>query len=151
MGKAALFEPPVSGDALWSEEAWLKSGWIRPERDTGGDDPLNGAPEARDGGSEALTLEDLRRKGARFLTRSNWLLGLIVTFMAIFASSQVWWVALTVLICALLQTYASLRDDNPDLAGVLVAIGTAPIPTCIIFAFRWAGLDPDLPRGQLAG
>ncbi|MEO0589935.1 MAG: methyl-accepting chemotaxis protein [Pseudomonadota bacterium] len=152
MGKAALLGQPVSGDALWDEEAWLTSGWIRAERDGETSPPLPSDPSdehgeqhgVEQGSREALTLEDLQRKGALFLTRSNWLLTLIVTFMAGFGSSQVWWAALTVFACTLLQTYGLLRGSSAGVTSVLVAVGAAPIPTCIIFAFRGAGLDPDL-------
>ncbi|MEM6856475.1 MAG: methyl-accepting chemotaxis protein [Pseudomonadota bacterium] len=144
MGNAAHPEQSASGDTLWEQDAWLASGLTHPDGESEIDaSPAGGRVEQSDKG-EALTLEILQQKGARFLTRSTWLLTLIFSLMAVFASSKIWWAALTVLACAILQAYASTQPRAARLTSALIAIGALPVPTCIIVAFRWAGLEPDL-------
>ncbi|MEO0699955.1 MAG: hypothetical protein AAFY81_09625, partial [Pseudomonadota bacterium] len=91
MGKTALLGRSASDDALWDEDAWLVSGWNQFESGIEVVDPSGDAPDYNPDEGEALTLEHLQGKGARFLTRSTWFLTLIFTLMAVFASSKIWW------------------------------------------------------------
>lgn len=135
MGSAGHLRRPGDGEALWDEEAWQSPRWMSFAADT--------EPQSV-GEGQMDTLEDLQRRGIRFLTRSTWLLLAIFSLMAIFASAKVWWVVAALFVCAAAQTYAWLREGPLFTACAIVAAGAAPIPTCIIFAFRLAGLNPDL-------
>ncbi len=104
----------------------------------------SGKEAERGAADDEYTIEKLRRKGILFFTYGSWLLLGIVAAMATFSSPRTWWIVAVLLLTASVQSAIVRRGNTAQSDCLIVALAGSAVPFCIIFAFRWAGLDPDL-------